>query len=105
MAGDGTFDTGTWRRIEAWRGRIGLPVSEVMYERTRTPLICRTRNPRYADLSDAPPASTLVQGFDPRCAAGMVVCASKKQQKISYGRHVLPCPAGTARTVNFASGT
>ena len=48
------------------------------------PLICRTRNPRYAELFDAPPASTLVQQLDPRCAAGKVVCVSKLQRKMSY---------------------
>lgn len=81
---DGAFNATTRRAIEAWRSRIGLPVSEVMDERTWTPLIRRTRTPRYADLFDAPPASTLAQALDPRCAAGKVVCVSKKQQKMSY---------------------
>lgn len=81
---DGAFNASTRRAIEAWRTRIGLPVSEVMDERTWTPLIGRTRNPRYADLFDAPPASTLAHKLDPRCAAGKVVCISKKQQKMSY---------------------
>ena len=81
---DGAFDAPTKRAIEAWRARIGLPVSEVMDERTWTPLIRRTRNPRYADLFNAPPASTLVQALDPRCAVGKVVCVSKNQQKMSY---------------------
>ena len=81
---DGAFNATTRRAIEAWRTRIGLPVSEVMDERTWTPLISRTRNPRYADLFDAPPASTLTQELDPRCASGKVVCVSKKQQKMSY---------------------
>ena len=81
---DGTFNATTRRAIEAWRARIGLPVSEVMDERTWVPLIRRTRNPRYAELFDAPPASTLVQELDPRCAAGKVVCVSKNQRKMPY---------------------
>ena len=81
---DGSFNAATRQAIEAWRVRIGLPVSEVMDERTWTPLLRRTRNPRYADLFDAPPASTLGHELDPRCASGKVVCISKKQQKMSY---------------------
>ena len=81
---DGTFNTATRRAIEAWRTRMGLPVSEVMDERTWAPLIRRTRTPRYAQLFDAPPASTLVQQLDPRCAQGKVVCVSKNQRKMSY---------------------
>lgn len=81
---DGTFNDTTRRAIEAWRVRIGLPVSEVMDERTWALLIRRTRNPRYAELFDASPASTLVQELDPRCATGKVVCISKKQRKMSY---------------------
>ena len=81
---DGTFNAPTRRAIEAWRARIGLPMSEVMDERTWVPLIGRTRNPRYADLFDAPPASTLTQELHPRCAAGKVVCVSKNQRKMSY---------------------
>ncbi len=82
---DGAFNANTRRAIEAWRAHIGLPVSEVMDERTWTPLIRRTRNPRYADLfGGAPPASTLVQELDPRCKAGKVVCVSKAQRKMSY---------------------
>lgn len=81
---DGTFNDTTRRAIEAWRVRIGLPVSEVMDERTWALLIRRTRNPRYAELFDASPASTLVQELDPRCATGKVVCVSKKQRKMSY---------------------
>ena len=77
---DGTFNATTRRAIEAWRTRIGLPVSEVMDERTWAPLIRRTRTPRYAQLFDAPPASTLVQQLDPRCAQGKVVCVSKNQR-------------------------
>lgn len=81
---DGTFNATTRQAIEAWRVRIGLPVSEVMDERTWAVLIRHTRNPRYAELFDAPPASTLVQALDPRCATGNVVCVSKNQQKMSY---------------------
>lgn len=81
---DGHFNAATRRAIEAWRVRMGLPVSEVMDERTWTPLLRRTRNPRYADLFDAPPASTLGHELDPRCASGKVVCISKKQKKMSY---------------------
>ena len=81
---DGNFNAATRQAIEAWRVSIGLPVSEVMDERTWTPLLRRTRNPRYADLFDAPPASTLGHALDPRCASGKVVCISKKQQKMSY---------------------
>ena len=55
-----------------------------MDERTWVPLIGRTRNPRYADLFDAPPASTLTQELHPRCAAGKVVCVSKNQRKMPY---------------------
>ena len=62
-----------------------------MDERTWVPLIGRTRNPRYADLFDAPPASTLTQELHPRCAAGKVVCVSKNQR--------------TAPRGSFASGT
>ena len=81
---DGSFNTPTRRAIEAWRERIGLPASEVMDERTWTPLIRRTRTPRYADLFNAQPTSTLVQELDPRCATGKVVCVSKNQRKMSY---------------------
>lgn len=81
---DGKFNPATRRAIESWRVRIGLPVSEVMDERSWAPLIGRTRNPRYAELYDAPPASTHVQDLDPRCTTGKVVCISKTQQKMSY---------------------
>lgn len=81
---DGAFNDATRRAIEAWRVRIDLPVSEVMDERTWALLIRRTRNPRYAELFDAPPASTLTQELDPRCATGKVVCVSKNQRKMSY---------------------
>ncbi len=81
---DGAFNTATRQAIGAWRTRVGLPVSEVMDERTWTPLLRQTRTPRYAQLFDAPPASTLVQELDPRCTAGKVVCISKGQRKMSY---------------------
>lgn len=81
---DGKFNVSTRRAIEAWRVRIGLPASEVMDERTWTPLVRSTRNPRYAELYTAPPASTLVQELDPRCTTGKVVCVSKAQRKMSY---------------------
>lgn len=80
---DGEFNAATREAIAAWRMRIGLPASEVMDERTWTPLVRRTRNPRYADLYEAPPASTLQQELDPRCASGRVVCISKQQRRMS----------------------
>ncbi|MCC7410342.1 MAG: peptidoglycan-binding protein [Gammaproteobacteria bacterium] len=80
----GVFDDATREAIGAWRARIGLPVSEVMDERTWAQLIRRTRNPSYAALFDAPPASTLAQELDPRCMTGKVVCISKRQRKMSY---------------------
>lgn len=81
---DGNFNAPTRRAIEAWRTSAGLPVSDVMDERTWATLIRRTRNPRYADLFKAAPVSTMVQELDPRCTTGKVVCISKKQQKMSY---------------------
>ena len=81
---DGKHGVTTRRAIEAWRARIGLPVSDVMDERTWTPLIRRTRTPRYAELYDALPATTLDQKLDPRCASGKVMCLSKSQRKMSY---------------------
>lgn len=81
---DGTFDAATRQAIGAWRSRLGLAVSEVMDERTWTPLIRRTRTPRYAELFAAPPASTHVQDLDPRCRIGKVVCISKRQRRLSY---------------------
>lgn len=80
----GSFDAATRQGIEAWRKRLGLPASEVMDERSWAQLIARTRNPRYADLFDAPPASRLAQDLDPRCANGKVVCISKQQRKMSF---------------------
>ena len=81
---DGGFDAATRRAIEGFRTRIGLPRSEVMDERTWAQLIARTRNPRYGDLFDAAPDSTLTQELDPRCASGRVVCISKQQRRMSY---------------------
>ncbi len=83
-AADGAFDGATRQAVGAWRARIGLPASEVMDERTWAQLVRRTRNPRYAELFGAPPASTLTQDLDPRCATGKVVCISKQQRRMSY---------------------
>ncbi|MCC6610351.1 MAG: peptidoglycan-binding protein [Burkholderiales bacterium] len=81
---DGAFDAPTREAIGAFRARIGLPAAEIMDERTWANLIRVTRNPRYAELFDAPPASALTQELDPRCAAGRVVCISKEQRRMSY---------------------
>ncbi|MBS0306855.1 MAG: peptidoglycan-binding protein [Proteobacteria bacterium] len=81
---DGSFDDATRSAVQGWRTRIGLPASDVMDERAWARLIGRTHNPRYADLFDAPPASTLAQELDPRCARGNVVCISKQQRRMSY---------------------
>lgn len=81
---DGAFDDATRQAIAAWRKRIGLPASEVMDERAWTPLIRRTRLPRYAELFDAPPQSSLTQELHASCATGRVVCISKQQKKMSY---------------------
>ena len=80
----GEFDDATRQAVAAWRKRIGLPASEVMDERTWTPLLRRTRNPRYADLFGQPPASTTTQQLDARCGTGKVVCISKRERKMSY---------------------
>lgn len=80
---DGVFDDATRQAIAAWRTRIGLPASEVMDERTWTPLLRRTRLPRYADLFAAPPASSSTQELDPRCTSGRVICISRQQKKMS----------------------
>ena len=80
---DGVFNDTTRQAIAAWRTRIGLPASEVLDERTWTPLIRRTRLPRYADLFSAPPASSMTQQLDPRCTTGRVVCISRQQKKMS----------------------
>ena len=81
---DGVFNDATRQAIAAWRTRIGLPASEVMDERTWTPLIRRTRLPRYADLFSAPPSSSMTQQLDPRCTTGRVVCISRQQKKMSF---------------------
>ena len=83
-APSGVLDDATRQAIAAWRVKSGLPASEVMDERSWAQLIARTRNPRYADLFDAPPASRLAQDLDPRCANGKVVCISKQQRKMSF---------------------
>ena len=80
---DGAFTAATRDAVSAWRTRIRLPASEVMDERTWAQLIQRTRNPRYAELFAAPPASTLSQELDSRCTTGRVVCISKQQRKMS----------------------
>ncbi|MCD6679763.1 MAG: peptidoglycan-binding protein [Burkholderiaceae bacterium] len=81
---DGTFDDVTRHAIEAWRSRVGLAPSDVMDERAWVPLVQRTRNPRYADLFDAPPASALTQALDARCAQGKVICISRRQRVMSW---------------------
>lgn len=80
---DGEFHGATRQAISGFRARVGLPASHVMDERTWARLIARTRNPRYAQLFDAPPASTLAQALDPRCATGRVVCISREQKRMS----------------------
>ena len=81
---DGVLNPDTRQAVAAWRQRIGLPASEVMDERTWTPLIRRTRTPRYADLFDAPPSSDMTQELDPRCTTGKVICISRQQKKMSF---------------------
>ena len=80
----GVLDDATRQAIAAWRVKSSLPASDVMDERSWTPLIAATRNPRYAQLFGAPPASTLTQQLDARCATGRVVCISKGQETMSY---------------------
>lgn len=80
---DGVFSGATRQAIAAWRTRIGLPADEVMDERAWSPLIRRTRLPRYAELFDAPPASSSTQELDPRCTSGRVICISRQQKKMS----------------------
>ena len=79
----GALDHPTQAAIATYRKKIGLPASDVMDERTWTRLIAETRNPRYAQLFGAPPASTLTQRLDPRCQSGKVVCISKRQKRMS----------------------
>ncbi len=81
---DGLFSDATQAAVAAYRTKAELPASEVMDERTWTRLIRVTRNPRYAQLFDAAPASTLSQTLDPRCTIGKVVCISKAQKMMSY---------------------
>ncbi len=81
---DGVFDGITREAIAAWRIRVGLPASDVIDERAWARLIRRTRNPRYADLFESPPASELTQELDPRCGSGKVVCISRQQRRMSY---------------------
>ncbi|HMN75106.1 MAG TPA: L,D-transpeptidase family protein [Burkholderiaceae bacterium] len=80
----GELDAPTRQAIGAYRARLGLPASDVMDERTWSNLLRASRNPRYAELFDAPPASTLTQDLDARCATGRVVCISKQQRLMSY---------------------
>lgn len=81
---DGKFNRTTKDAIGAFRASIGLPVSEVMDERTWANLRGRTRNPSYAELFDAAPVSTLTQELDQRCTTGRVMCISKGQNLMSY---------------------
>lgn len=81
---DGDFNQPTKDAIGAFRTSIGLPVSEVMDERTILALKSKTRNPSYDELFDAPPPSDLSQELDPRCLSGKVICVSKDQRKMSY---------------------
>ena len=80
---DGDFNQRTKDAIGAYRASVGLPVSEIMDERTITKLKSQTRNPSYAELFDAPPPSDLAQDLDPRCTYGKVICVSKEQRKMS----------------------
>jgi peptidoglycan hydrolase-like protein with peptidoglycan-binding domain len=81
---NGALDHPTQAAIAAYRRKVGLPASDVMDERTWARLIGETRSPRYAQLFNAPPASTLTQALDTRCLTGKVVCISKRQKKMSY---------------------
>ncbi len=80
---NGEFDQPTKDAIAAFRTSIGLSAGEVMDERAWVNLRGRTRNPSYAELFVAPPASTETQDLDPRCLTGKVVCISKEQLKMS----------------------
>lgn len=80
---DGQYHQATQQAIAGFRAQAGLPASRVMDERTWARLIARTRNPRYAQLFDQPPASTLAQQLDARCLTGKVVCISWEQKKMS----------------------
>ncbi len=81
---DGVLSPATRQAVSAWRARHGLAAGEVMDERAWARLIAATRNPRYARLFSAPPASTLAQALDARCTTGRVVCISKAQKVMSY---------------------
>ncbi len=80
---DGAYHPATQQAIASFRTQVGLPASRVMDERTWARLIGQTRNPRYAQLFDQPPASTLTQQLDARCMTGKVVCISWEQKKMS----------------------
>ncbi len=81
---DGVFSDATRAAIAAWRVGLNLPASEVMDERSWTPLLRRTRLPRYADLFSAPPQSSSTQELDARCTTGRVICISRQQKKMSF---------------------
>ncbi len=80
---DGQYHPATQQAIAGFRTQAGLPASQVMDERTWARLIAKTRNPRYAQLFDKPPASHLAQELDARCLTGKVVCISWEQKKMS----------------------
>lgn len=80
----GDFDTLTRLAVGRYREQLGLPVSEVMDERTWARLLRVTHNPSYADLFDALPDNVGTQELDSRCLSGKVVCISKAQNKLSY---------------------
>jgi len=97
---DGEYHEATQQAISGFRVAVGLPPGTVMDERTWARLIAKTRNPRYAQLFDKPPASTLDQALDARCATGRVVCISWEQKKMSLvvdGRTLFTRPARFAR--------
>lgn len=77
------FTPATAKAVASYRQSTGLPASEVMDERTWARLIKQTRTPRYTQLFDQPPTSTLTQELDPRCKNGRVVCISWAQKKMS----------------------
>ncbi|MBS0509451.1 MAG: peptidoglycan-binding protein [Proteobacteria bacterium] len=80
---DGGYHPATQQAIAGFRAQVGLPASKVMDERTWARLIAQTRNPRYAQLFDQPPASHMTQELDARCLTGKVVCISWEQKKMS----------------------
>ncbi len=96
----GTLDQATKDAIGAYRASVGLPVSEVLDERTWVKLRAKTRNPSYSEIFSAPPISTDTQDLDPRCLTGKVMCISKGQLKMSYvvdGKIMFTRPARFAR--------